>query len=151
MTILLVQGCSKSKKPANGPIPALDLYTGYFYKIIEKAKREGEFRSDLDLRILSAKYGVIHPEMEIEPYDLRMNHEIATELHKETVNKLSEIIKDKNYEYVVLNLGAEYKKALEGLQSKIDVPVVEIQGQLGQRGQTLKQFVRGEDQLEVPA
>ncbi len=149
MSLLLVQGCSKSKKPATEPIPAFELYTGYFYKIIKKAKRDGQYRSDLDLCILSAEHGLIEQDTEITTYDLRMDQQRAAELRNDVLADLKSKIDAGNYERVVLNLGADYRQAIEGIESKTDVPIVDIQGQLGERGQTLKRLIRDEMHLEV--
>ncbi len=35
MSSLLVQGCSKSKNTPEEAVPALELYSGYFFKIIK--------------------------------------------------------------------------------------------------------------------
>lgn len=48
------------------PAPARDLYTGTFFR---KALALAD-RCDADLYIFSAKYGLIHPDTVIAPYDL---------------------------------------------------------------------------------
>jgi len=52
MPTLLVQSCSATKNHVTEPTRAIEVYDGYFFRIIKKAMREGAFRSDIELRIL---------------------------------------------------------------------------------------------------
>lgn len=61
-TIVLV-GCGKEKLSRSAP--AKDMYTGPLFK---KARAYAERVGD-DWRIISAKYGLLHPDEVIEPYD----------------------------------------------------------------------------------
>jgi hypothetical protein len=145
MSTLLIQGCSDSKKSVSEPVPAFDLYSGYYYRIIKKARREGEYDEGIDMRILSAEHGLLNPKEEIVTYDKKMDASRADELKPAVVSELCGLIDEGGYEYVVLNLGKTYRRSVEGLESKTDAEVVEIEGGLGERGHVLKKFVRGEE------
>jgi len=143
MLTLLVQSCSKSKNPACSPGPAFDIYDGYYFKIIKKAIDEGNFVTDLDICILSAKYGLLDPNDEIDVYDRRMDTSRASELRPEVTEHLKNRVRDKGYEQVVLNVGKDYRAALD--EDSIPVPVYEVPGDgLGEKGHQLKRFIRGE-------
>jgi len=144
MSTLLVQSCSDSKKSVSEPVPAFDLYSGYYYRIIKKARREGEYDDNIDIRILSAEHGLLNPEDEIVTYDKEMDAHRADKLKTAVVPELCRTIDEGGYDNVVLNVGKTYRRALEGLDSKADAEVVEIEGGLGERGHVLKKFVRGE-------
>ena len=146
MSLLLVQACSKSKNSTTRPIPALELYCGYYYKIIKKARREDALRSDLDLCILSAKHGIIDPETEIVEYDWRMDSERAAEIRNQVISDLRSKIQQKNYDEIILNIGNQYRDATRGIESEVDIPVTFMEGQLGERGKVLKRFVRDDFQ-----
>lgn len=152
MTMLLVQSCSKSKNTPDSAVPALELYSGYFFKIIKKAIREGEFRSDLDLCILSAKYGLIDATTEIEWYNQRMDAQRAEELQSEIAAALQNRVTEE-YERVLVNVGQLYKRAIEDELSALDVDVQYIEGDgIGMKGSCLKRIIRedmGSKSLEI--
>lgn len=154
MPVLLVQSCSASKNQCSTAVPALELYTGYFYKIIDKSRREEVLRDDLVLRILSAEHGILRPDAEVSYYDRRMTERRAAELRKSVLETLAETIKEKGIEQVVINAGADYRPALDGLEARIDdvVEVTYITGQgNGEMGSQLKSFIRSDEPSELLA
>lgn len=151
MTTLLVQGCSKSKRDSESPLPAIDIYTGYYFKILKKADREGETRAGLDVRILSAEHGLLQPDDRIEPYDRRMRPSRADELRESVLETVSRLVAEREYDRIVVNLGEAYREATRGLESRVSARVVRLCGGLGERGSQLKRIVRGADAVEVTA
>jgi len=146
MPTLLVQSCSQSKNPARSPGPALDVYDGYYYKIIKKSMREKAFDSALDLSILSAKYGLIDADEEIEVYDRRMTDERADELRPAVTDALQSRITANDYDRIVVNAGKTYQQAID--DDAVDLPIRYISGSgIGVKGSQLKQFIRGESTL----
>ncbi|WP_435362356.1 DUF6884 domain-containing protein [Haloarchaeobius sp. DFWS5] len=142
MQTLLVQSCSKSKIEPSEPVPAFELYSGYFYKIIKKAKKEGEFNRSVDILILSAEHGILNPSTEIEHYDRKMDASRAEELRPEVVADLTREIESGDYDEVILNMGQQYHNALSGLEENVSVKVESFTGRLGERGSQLKQYIR---------
>lgn len=143
MPTLLVQSCSKSKNQACSPGSAFDIYSGYYYRILKKAISEGEMIDDLDICILSAKHGLIDRDKEIEVYDCRMNAELAAELRPTVTKDLCTRLENREYDEIVVNAGKTYRKAIE--YGALPVPVREVPGGgLGEKGQNLKRFIRGE-------
>jgi len=150
MATLLVQSCSKSKNEVSGKAHALDVYSGYFFKIIKKAMREDELCPDMDVCILSAEYGLIDAETEIKWYDRRMDRQRARELVSDVTSDLHERVVD-NYDRVIVNVGEVYKKAIDDGLSTLDVDVYYIQGEgIGVKGSRLKGLIRGEIGMESP-
>jgi hypothetical protein len=142
MPTLLVQSCSGSKNRTTGAVPALDLYDGYFFKIIHKARREMD-ALPVDIRILSAEHGLLHPETQIEPYDRRMTSERAAELREPVVDELAAIATD--YTRVVIVGGAPYRMATEGIAEATETPVHYVRGDgIGEMGSKLKRFLHGD-------
>ncbi len=145
MTRLLVQSCSKTKNTVREPEPALNVYDGYFFKIINKAIDDEDLRSDFELRILSAKHGIIHPEDQITDYNRRMTGDRATAIRESVTNDIAESADDSNAEGVVLNVGRDYRPAVKGLDEQLDIPVTRITGSgIGEKGHTLRKFIRGQ-------
>lgn len=141
---LLVQSCSNRKRTADAPLPALDLYDGYFYRIIKNSPYGSAEGPNVDLRILSAKHGLLLPDDKIAAYDRTMDSERAAEIRTEVVDSLTETVRTNEYDSVVINLGQPYQVAITGLEDAIDVPVVVIEGSgIGEKGQRLKWFLAG--------
>lgn len=65
MRPVLIVACSQRK--TNRPGPAIQVYDGQLFRILRK------YRPDVDLFVLSAKYGLIEATQEIEPYDQRLS------------------------------------------------------------------------------
>lgn len=148
MPNLLLQSCSASKNDVNHPTQAFDLYSGYFYMILKKSMRENEFRSDTDLCILSAKYGILEPTDEIEFYDKQMDAARARELNASVVEALSERVSANSYDRIIVNMGTTYRKAIEGLNDNVDANIEAITGGgIGEKGNALYRFIRGDDSV----
>lgn len=146
MSTLLVQSCSAAKNEVTEPTRALDVYDGYFFRIIKKAMREGEFRADLDLYILSAEHGLIGPDAEIVTYDRRMTPDRATELRESVTAELIQRIEQGEYNKVVLNTGLDYEHAIGDITDHTSAKMVKIDGEgIGYKGKELKQFIRLKD------
>lgn len=142
MASLLIQSCSATKQSVETSAPALDLYDGYFFRIINKALRANQFQPGLDIIIISAKYGIVKPDEEIEYYDQRMTTERAEELNSEVVNTIASHVTMNGYEKVWINLGKDYLPAVDGVEDAVDVPVDYIEGcGIGMKGKQLKHLV----------
>ena len=145
MSTLLVQSCSKSKNEADEPISAIELYSGYFFKIIKKSIREDTENADIDMCILSAKYGIVDPSEQIPAYDHRMDAERAREIGPEVRDELRRRITDNGYKNIVINVGKDYRRALSGFDNGLNVNTYMIEGDgIGMKGKALKQFLRGD-------
>lgn len=142
MQSLLVQSCSATKHRVETPVPALELYDGYFFRIIKKALRAGRFQRGLDMVIISAEHGVVEPEDEIGYYDRRMNTERASEINDQVINNISGKVEENQYDKVWINLGKDYMPAVDGVEDAVNVPVMYIDGDgIGAKGKRLKQLV----------
>ena len=146
MSTLLVQSCSGTKRRPDGAVSAMELYTGYFFRIINKARREGELRDDLDICILSAEHGIVDPWEPLAYYDRRMNSTRARELNDDIVDSLQRRVQSNGYDRVVVNMGRTYQTAIDGFADNLDIDVRWVAGEgIGHKGRTLKQFIRGDD------
>lgn len=145
MSSLLVQSCSATKNQVTKPTRALDVYDGYFFRIINKAKREEVFNSDIEICILSAEYGLIDAEDTITTYDRRMTASRAEELRDEVTDDICKRVEKREYDKIVLNLGKEYLRAIGDLSERCDADISTVKGGgIGEKGKQLKQFVRSD-------
>ena len=70
---LLIMACGKAKKDEPGK--AINVYDGPSFKVVRKYLRTGS--NHLDVKIISAKYGLIDSKDKISPYDLKMGAKSA--------------------------------------------------------------------------
>ena len=142
MTPLLIQSCSATKESVDTPVPALDLYDGYFFRIIKKALRADQFQTGLDIIIISAEHGIVETNDKIGYYDRRMDTDRANELNDEVVSAIAKRVTDNEYDKVWVNLGKDYLPAVDGIEAAVDVPIRYIEGSgIGMKGKRLKHLV----------
>lgn len=145
-SLLLLIACSGRKSQVKGRIPAIDRYDGVSYKIIRKLQREGHYPSDLDIKILSAEYGLIDANTPIPFYDRRMNKKRAEELHKGTLEKISALLNGRKYSKLFINLGKDYMRAIDGYQEFLD-PKTEVriaEGGIGLKSKAMKEWIQNQ-------
>ena len=130
---LLIISCSKTKRNLKQG-PAIKIYDGPFYKILRK-----NFTENLDVLILSAKYGLIEYTKIISPYDTKMTLNLAKEIRVESTYNLLKLLKQNTYSEIFVELGKIYKDGIdfeslkqEGLNFKFD------DGTIGKRLHNLK-------------
>jgi lipocalin len=134
---LLILSCSKRKKRVS-EVCAMKLYDGPFYKVIRKSKPK-----NLDILILSAKYGLISSKDTISYYDQTMTPEKAKELSTEITEKLEKIFRNRYYEEIFINLGKTYMLALEEPKNMLGgYNVYQASGQVGERLHQLKTWLQ---------
>ena len=140
---LLIISCSDSKNPHPGLLPAMERYTGAWYGVINRLKREGRFPDNLDILIISAKYGLISSNEKIENYDQKMNSSRARELRESTINRLKDILSEKRYKSILINLGSMYMEAIYGFERIIPdyTKVIVLEGTIGPRKRDLRSWI----------
>lgn len=108
--ILVIASCSAKKKRISKPIKAIDLYQGDFFKKVKKFA----FLNQCDLNIISAKYGLITSDKEINYYDAKIkNNDDIENLKPKVIPKLNHLIN--NYDKILLLMGKDYNKIIESV------------------------------------
>lgn len=139
---LLLLSCSQRKHSNVALLPAIERYDGGTYRLLRKAQREGRFPTNLDVLILSAKYGLITASTCILDYDQRMNRERAAALKPEVTQELQNIAEQNVYNEIYVELGQNYLYAIEALSNIFDhSTIVYAQGRIGERLAKLKQWL----------
>jgi cytoplasmic iron level regulating protein YaaA (DUF328/UPF0246 family) len=140
MSGLLLLSCSSSKLtlPAE-PIPAIERYTGVFFKVLNKWIREHPHHPRPDLLIISAQFGLLRPEALIPYYDQRMNVRLAVALAPKIQTALQQELTSRRYRSILVNLGRDYLKALEGFNGLQGATWA--QGSIGVRARQLKNWL----------
>ena len=87
---------------------ALEVYDGPSYRILRKHPKD-----DLDILILSAKYGLILASQKISTYNQRMTDHIAHEIRKQTTDRLIKVLSKRVYKEIYVDLGKSYRNAID--------------------------------------
>lgn len=137
---LLIVGCSARKHPAAEPVAALRLYDGVAFRVLRRAEREGCLSPDVDIVILSARYGLLGAEALISLYEERLTPQRAHKQAASNAERLIARLEGAFYREVFLCMGATYRMALQPyelwLPSHVELRV--SKGGIGQQLQQLK-------------
>lgn len=134
---MLILPCSKRKKKVSNAY-AIDLYDGPFFRMVKKNRLE-----NLDILILSAKYGLIRYNEKISYYDQIITVKRANELADVVYIKLEEILKNNHYDGIFINLGRTYSIALERSKKMLSrYNAYWAKGQIGERLHQLKNWFK---------
>lgn len=142
MNLLLIS-CSQRKKNVNSA-RAIDLYDGPYYQILRKLRRIGEYPTNLDVYIISAKYGLISENTVIEYYDQKMTDKRANELSVPISTLLQEKLTRTHYETIFINLGKTYLLSVADLDKIVPrtTKVIYAKGEIGQRMSSMKRWIQ---------
>ncbi len=126
---LLILSCSKKKNEFSGS--ALSVYDGVYYRIVKNYLKNN---NNIDVKIISAKYGLINSDDKIEPYDYKMTNSDARiygYIYKSDIEKLTLLYKD-----VQFSGGKLYSFAVP-----TNANIKKAQGKIGQQLQQLKEWL----------
>lgn len=140
---LLLIACSNRKLHTKRLLPAIERYDGGTYRIIRKAKREGYFPKDVNVKILSAKFGLIDLLKPIPYYDQKMNRDRAKELSPLVMRQLKDLVMRERYDEIFVNMGREYLLAIDRLPNVADASTIfrYAKGGIGEKGKAMKEWL----------
>jgi len=145
LKILLVISCGKKKAEElkNKKMKAEEAYRGPMFQVIRKAKRENRWSSALKLGIISAKYGFLRGDEEIEFYDKRMTKPLARQYRSKILEKIRKYHEIESFSQIYVLMGRDYLISVEGLENIIDADVkIENMGGLGIGQRKLVNFLQ---------
>ena len=131
---LLIISCSKRKIKYRNPTKAIEVYDGPIYRMLRKMMREGKLPQNLDIVIISAKYGLIMADDEIAYYDEFMTKAKAYALRSMIIEKLNKRLTNK-YREIFINLGENYIITIKDFEKNINsgCEIIYARGRLGER------------------
>lgn len=141
MKSLLLIACSRRKLRAKNLLPALQRYDGGSYRVIRKAQREGAIRPNLDIRIISAKFGLIDDARPIPYYQQRITKKRAAELQSEVCYALNQTLSQNDYEEIYVDVGIDYLLILRKMRFQNKIAPIIATGRIGERLARLKQWL----------
>lgn len=133
---LLILSCSKTKKRLYN-VNALDLYDGPFYKMIKKYDM-----TNIDVLIISAKYGLIKSTDRISYYNQIMTKEQANLLSKDISITFKHILNNNKYAEIFINLGKNYLISIENSKHLFNNnKIIFGEGEIGRKLHQQKEWI----------
>ncbi len=139
MKDLIIMSCSRTKKNLEN-VPAMDLYDGQAYRVIKKSAPE-----NVEILIISAKYGLIRSTDVISQYEQLMTVSRAVEIRKEVSEGITNIVSNENITRTFVSLGFPYNHAVSPdlmrfLDGTSNLQVAD--GPIGKRLHQLKEWLK---------
>ena len=143
--ILVIVSCGKSKaeKLKKIPMRAEDAYRGPIFQVINKAKREKKWSENIELGIISAKYGFLRGYEYITDYEQRMTPMIAKKLNPQVLEKIHLWYESDLFSIIYVLMGKDYLSTVQGLKELVSPTrvIIENMGGLGIGQRKMLQFI----------
>ena len=110
--VLVIAACSQTKKGSTSDVKAKakDMYQGRLFKLTRKLSEQQGWK----YVIISAKYGLLFPDEEIEGYEKFLKtKKNAEEIKPKVIPKLQKIIP--NYDFILVIAGKNYREVVKEL------------------------------------
>lgn len=140
---LLILGCSARKRFAKGKVAAWDLYDGVAFRVVKRLEREGRLPENVEILILSARYGLIGKRTKIDFYDQRMTPELARRQANRNCAFLRRLLKKRCYQEIFVVAGRTYLAAMTPFEAWLPsgVQLSVAGGGIGQKLRKMKSWV----------
>ncbi|HLO87037.1 MAG TPA: hypothetical protein VK203_18810 [Nostocaceae cyanobacterium] len=145
MKDLLIINCSKSKFSNVEDLPAIACYNGVAFRVLRKFLQEKN-SNDLDIFILSAKFGLISSHELIPNYDQKMDKKRSQELKSSGNNKFCELLQSGLYKRCLLCMSQDYAQIFDEYEKIIpgNCTITIATGTIGKKLSILHQWLYGE-------
>jgi uncharacterized protein DUF6884 len=140
---VLILSCTQRKRRDSSPLPAVERYDGPTFRVLRRFQKRT--LENLDVYILSAKFGLIH-HLEIIPYyDQQMTPQRARELQPQIDEALERLFRNfrgrgQAVSQLLLCMGRVYLDALNNLLPP-GMPVEQAGGSIGEKLSKLHQWL----------
>jgi hypothetical protein len=142
----LIVGCSRTKVDSPQPLSAIQRYDGPAFRVIRRYLSQApESVQDVDIFVLSAKFGLLSAENKIPSYDRLMTAARAAELRPCVQEAVRVQVCPQKYAEVFLSMGKTYLQAMEGLDTLLGdgVRVIISDSASGQKLTDLQRWLWG--------
>jgi len=150
--LILSESISKQREPEE-PITAIDRYTGVFFKVFKKFKRERSIKN-IDLIIISQRYGVIKSTTKIPYYEvtpaseggfgqrLSLREEEIKNLLVNNLKSIQKITEKGKYSRIIVCVGQSYLRLIQGFEDQTKAEVIHVTGKgLGPKARNLSDIL----------
>lgn len=145
MQRIIITSCSQRKKIDKNLLPAIERYDGPSFRLLRKYLCQTT--DNLDVYILSAKYGLISYENEIPFYEEKLKKQKSGELTKLSISQANHIFPKTKRKEVFVNLGDLYLQVFEPILEKLSQTnsLVFTSGSSGKRLAEMHDWLYGEN------
>lgn len=112
---LLVIGCSNRKIKSKGLVPAWERYQGGCFPLLRQLETVSAIPVDLDILIISAKYGLLKTSDLIGWYNIRMTRERAESLRRSVQEAIQAQLRSIPYGESLIFLEPLYRLCVKSL------------------------------------
>jgi len=141
---IIVAESQRRKQDPKEPIPAIDRFTGVYFRILKKYLREGKLLNT-DILIVSQKWGILKAQDKVKynkPTNTLDFKKSLKETQKNNLETLKNIFEKKNYDQIYVNVGAEFTKLIDGFEDLTSAKVIYARGPgLGPKAQHMKKYI----------
>ncbi|MGQ9706746.1 MAG: hypothetical protein ACUVWP_07085 [bacterium] len=115
--------CSRKKKKDKTPLLAIERYDGGWIRLVRKnVLSDRDNIKDIDVYILSGRYGLIQIDYSIPYYEEREPHRRLLEKKEEVIEKIKILFENERYSEVYLLMGRIFKEvAVKGIPEGVKV------------------------------
>jgi hypothetical protein len=147
---LLLLNCSQRKKFDERLLPAIERYDGPAYHVLRRYLKQNPNPS-VDVKILSAKYGLISADDYLPYYDYRLTKGHIHQLHHQVIRELETILNKKSYTNFLICLGKQYLEVIYGYKTILpdSLSVQVATGGIGKKLSVLYNWLYGASSLET--
>jgi len=147
---LLLLNCSQRKKFDEQLLPAIERYDGPAYRVLRRYLNQN-LTPSVDVRILSAKYGLISADYHLPYYDRRLTKGQVHELRHQVITELETILNRKSYTNLLICLGKEYLEVICDHETIIpdSLSIQVATGGMGRKLSVLYNWLYGASSLET--
>ncbi|MFM2060849.1 MAG: hypothetical protein RLZZ507_519 [Cyanobacteriota bacterium] len=143
MRDLLIINCSKSKYSSVENLPALERYNGVAFRVVRKFLQQ-QISHNLDIFILSAKFGLISSHELIPNYDQKMDKKRSLELQSSVNAKFREFLQSGIYHRCLLCLSQDYLQIFNTKNIPEHLTMTIATGTIGKKLSILHQWLYGQ-------
>jgi hypothetical protein len=123
-------------------LPAIERYDGVAYRVMKRLQRLGQYPEDVDVVIVSAKYGVIKSDKPIPNYNIKMTRQRAMEQAEDNRAILDGLVQSNDYREVFISAGKVYLLALEPFSAWQSTVMVTVNsGSIGVQLKAMKEWL----------
>lgn len=137
--------CSRTKRPASGPLPAVERYDGPLFRVLRGylGDAEGDVPS---VWVISAKYGLISGQEKIRNYDQMLKNELGAPFLRMVGKGLQGAYESEPWDEALMLGGEQYRRAVTLGAATISPapPLRLVGGSIGAQASTLRRWLRQE-------
>ena len=145
---LVILAESQRRLPASEPTPAIDLYSGVYFRVLKKYIREGRLKH-VDLLILTKNRGLVSGNERLTysepspgfPGRLMLSPGRVALLRARNVRFLKRLLRRTKYGEIYVNVGIQFRRLLDGIDGLGVTITMAKGGGIGPKASDMKNWI----------